>query len=112
MVKLVKKHTSIQYCFLFSRDGWITFPNTKMQTSNAFNQIKPLSKIKQESLQKKNLLTISPGVDDQRTADQACIQTPTLVHQTCDTGLIRGEEMLQTNLLRPLAALIHRYTEK
>lgn len=47
------------------------------------------------------------GVDCHGAADQADVQTASLVDQAGDGGFVRGEEVLQSNLLGPLAALIH-----
>ena len=47
------------------------------------------------------------GVNRHGAADQADVQTVLLIDQAGDSGLVRGEEMLQTYLLGPLAALIH-----
>lgn len=47
------------------------------------------------------------GVDCHGAADQADVQTTFRVDQAGDGGLVRGEEVLQANLLGPLAAFIH-----
>lgn len=52
-------------------------------------------------------LTWGPGVDGNRAADEAGIQTPRLIHQAGDSRLLRRGEMLKPDLLRTLAALVH-----
>lgn len=47
------------------------------------------------------------GVDCHGAADQADVQAAFLVDQAGDGGFVRGEEVLQANLLGPLAAFIH-----
>lgn len=57
-------------------------------------------------------LTLWSGVDGHSAADQAHIQTAFLVHQAGDSGLVRGEEVLQTYFLGPLTALINDDAEQ
>lgn len=52
------------------------------------------------------------GVDRHGPADQAHVQAAPRVDQAGDGGLVRGEEVLQANLLGPLAAFIHNDTVK
>lgn len=51
--------------------------------------------------------TLWSGVDCHGAADQADVQAAFLVDQAGDGGFVRGEEVLQANLLGPLAAFIH-----
>lgn len=56
--------------------------------------------------------TLPSGVDCHGAADQADIQTARPVDQAGDGGFVRGEEVLQSNLLGPLAAFIHNDAAK
>jgi len=47
------------------------------------------------------------GVDGHGAGDQAGVETAPPVDQAGNGGLVRREEMLQADLLGPLAALVH-----